>query len=239
MIQFVKNCLVCQKVKSTHTLPGGLLQPLPVPQQIWEDIAMDFIVGLPMSKGLTVIYVIIGRLSKFGHFITMKTEFNSTSVAKAFINNIVKLHGIPKSIVSDRDRTVMSKFWQHLFKAMGTSLTISSAYHPQIDGESEALNKCIELYLRCFVSENQKAWVELLPWAQYWYNTSFHNSAEMSPFKVVYGRDPPQLIAYYSNENDPPEIALLLQQRDKTLAQLKQNLLKAQARMEKMAKKNA
>lgn len=105
--EFVKNCLTCPKAKSSHRYPGGLLQPLPVPNQIWEDIAMDFIVGLPLSIVYTVIYVIINRLSIFGYFIPLKKEFTSTIVAKAFIQNVVKLHGIRKTLVNDRDRVFM------------------------------------------------------------------------------------------------------------------------------------
>lgn len=132
----------------------------------------------------------------------------------------------------------MSKFLQYLFKAMGTSLSMSTAYHPQLDGQIEALNKCLELYLRCFVLENPNKWVEILPWAQYWYKTTFHRSVAMSPSKIVYGRNPPKLISYSSNDQDPLEVVSMLQHRDKVLTQLKKNLLKAQDRMKRMADKH-
>jgi hypothetical protein len=103
--KFVSECLICQQVKSASTLPAGLLQPLPIPSQIWEDIAMDFITGgFPMSHGFTVIFVVIDRLSKYAHFAPLKTDFTSAKVADTFMHNVVKLHGIPESIVSDRDR---------------------------------------------------------------------------------------------------------------------------------------
>lgn len=149
---FVKNCMICQQAKSNHTHPNGLLQPLPIPQQIWEELSMDFTVGLPLSRGYSVIFVVVDRLSKFGYFIPLKAAFSSVTVAEAFINNVVKLHGVPKSIISDRDRTFLSHFWRHLFQSMGTTLSRTSAYHPQSDGQTESLNKCLELYLRCFVS---------------------------------------------------------------------------------------
>lgn len=100
----MKTCLICQKAKADHTHPKGLLQPLPIPKRTFEEIAMYFIVSLPNSKGFTVIMVVIDRLSKFGHFIHLKGDFNSESVATAFIQNIIKLHGLPVSIVTDRDR---------------------------------------------------------------------------------------------------------------------------------------
>jgi hypothetical protein len=103
--KFVSECLICQQVKSASTLPAGLLQPLPIPSQIWEDIAMDFITGgFPMSHGFTVIFVVIDRLSKYAHFAPLKADFTSAKVADTFMHNVVKLHGIPESIVSDRDR---------------------------------------------------------------------------------------------------------------------------------------
>ena len=172
--------------------------------------------------------VVVDRLSKFAHFIPLRTDFNSKQVAEAFISNVVKLHGIPKSIVSDRDKIFLSSFWQQLFKLQGTTLKMSSSYHPQTDGQSEVVNKTLEMYLRCFVFENPKAWTNFLPWAQYWYNTSYHHSLGMSPFKVLYGRDPPALVRYQHNLQDSPTIQSTLQQRDLILDRLKANLARAQ-----------
>lgn len=95
---------------------------------------MDFIIGLPSSFGYTIIMVVIDRLSKYAHFLPMRTDYSSKTVAESFMHNIVKLHGVPKSIVSDRDKVFTSSFWQHLFKLQGTTLAMSSAYHPQSDG---------------------------------------------------------------------------------------------------------
>lgn len=154
---------------------------------------MDFITRLPPSNGYTVILVVVDRLSKYGHFAPLKADFSSLKVAETFMHSVVKLHGFPKSIVSDRDKVFTSKFWQHLFKLSGTSLAMSSSYHPQTDGQSEALNKCVELYLRCFTGDNPRSWSRLLSWAEFWYNTSFHSSIGMTQFRAVYGRDPPCL----------------------------------------------
>ena len=126
---YIRCCSICQQAKVDQAVPTGLLQPLPIPQQIWEDIAMDFITNLPSSHGYSTIMVIVDRLSKFGHFIALKAEFNSKLVANVFINNAAKIHGFPKSIVSDRDRVFINSFWQQLFKAQGTTLAMSSSYH--------------------------------------------------------------------------------------------------------------
>lgn len=108
--QFVQNCSIYQQAKSVNTLPAGLLQPLPIPNEVWEDIAMDFITGLPLSFGYTVIMVVVDRLTKYGHFMALKSDYSSKSVAEVFMANIVKLHGMPKSIVSDRDKVFTSRF---------------------------------------------------------------------------------------------------------------------------------
>ncbi|GJY36048.1 ty3-gypsy retrotransposon protein [Tanacetum coccineum] len=178
---------------------------------LWDDVAMDFITGLPNSRGYTVIMVVIDRLSKYAHFAPLHARFTAPQVATLFVQTIVKLHGIPRSIVSDRDKIFTSSFWSHIFKLQGTSLNMSSAYHPQSDGQSEVLNKCLELYLRCFVFDNPKAWIDFLPWAEFWYNTAFQTSIGVTPFK--------------------------LKKRDALLAQLKINLGRAQARMKKYVDK--
>jgi hypothetical protein len=199
---------------------------------------MDFIIGLPLSSGYTTIMVVVDRLTKYAHFITMRSDYTSKSVAEAFMHNIVKLHGMPKSIVSDRDKVFTSAFWQHLFKLQGTTLAMSSAYHPQSDGQTEVLNKVLELFLRCFTFNNPKSWFRALSWAEYWYNTAFQTSIGMTPFKALYGRDPPYLTKYETQVTDPPALQDELLERDQILQQLKNNLDKAQQYMKKQADKH-
>jgi len=233
--EFVQSCLICQQAKHDTSLPSGLLEPLPIPEQIWEDVAMDFITGLPSSNGHTVIMVVIDRLSKYAHLASLKSDFNSKQVAELFMKTIVKLHGFPRTIVSDRDKVFTSHFWQHLFKLSGTTLKLSIAYHLQTDGQSEALNKCIEMYLRCFTFENPKEWYKLLSWAEFWYNSSFHHNTGITPFKAVYGREPSLLIKYTFNIQDPHSVQEQLMQRDVVISRLKVNLQKAQQHMKNYA----
>lgn len=128
---FVRACDVCQRQKYSATTPGGLLQPLPIPNAIWEDLSLDFITGLPKSKGYEVVLVVVDRLSKYSHFILLKHPYTTKSIAEVFMKEVVRLHGIPSSLVSDRDPIFVSHFWLELFKLQGTKLKMSSAYHPE------------------------------------------------------------------------------------------------------------
>ena len=130
---YVKVCGVCQRNKTLAISPAELLQPLQLPDKVWEDLSMDFIDGLPKSEGYDVIYIVVDCLSKYAHFIPLKHPY-TTSVAERFITNIVKLHGMPYSIVSDRDRVFTNKFWEEIFRLQGIELCRSAAYHPQLDG---------------------------------------------------------------------------------------------------------
>lgn len=235
--QFIHQCAVCQQAKTPNQLSAGLLQPLPIPQQVWEDVAVDFITGLPLSFGCSVIIVVVDRLTKYGHFFALKSDYDSKKVAEVFLKNVVKLHGMPKSIVSDRDKVFTSKFWQHLFHLSGTTLAMSTAYHPQSDGQSEALNKCLEMYLRCLTFQRPKQWYKALPWAEFWYNTSYHMSAGMTPFKALYGKDPPTLTRYQPSPDDPIDVQTQLTSRDEILQLLKQNQFRAQQTMKAQADK--
>ena len=204
--RYVKNCQICQQAKYSTQPTAGLMQPLPIPENIWQDIAMDFVIALPPSHGCTVIMVVMDRLSKFAYFIPLPSAFTAKMAAEAFVQHVVKIHGIPQSIVSDRDKVFTSLFWQQLFQQQGTTLKMSSSYHPQTDGQTEVLNRCLEMYLRCYTQQNPKDWYKLLPWAAYWYNTAFHLAIGMTPFKAVFRRDPPQIPRYEPAATDNPAV---------------------------------
>ena len=187
---FIKQCNTCQQAKHSLQHPMGLLQPLPIPTGIWQDITMDFIEGLPKSEGYSVILVVVDRLTKYAHFIAIKHPYTAASIAKTFMENVVKLHGMPKSIVTDRDTIFVSQFWKEFFKAYKVNLKFSTAYHPQTDGQSERVNQCLEMYLRCAVHDSPQTWKSWLPLAELWYNTSLHSSLGCTPFKALYGHDP-------------------------------------------------
>ena len=191
--QYIRACQVCQRNKTEQLHPAGLLQPLTVPSRVWEDISMDFIEALPKVGGKSVILTVVDRFSKYAHFIPLAHPYTAESVAKAFFSNIVRLHGFPTSIVSDRDVVFTSGFWKALFAAAGTRLHMRSAFHPQSDGQSEAVNRVITMYLRCITRDRQRQWLQWLPWAEYCYNTSYHSTLKDPRFRGVYGRVPPSL----------------------------------------------
>lgn len=199
---------------------------------------MDFIPGLPSSHGKTVIWVIVDRLSKYGHFIALPTHFTSHKIAEIFVKEFIRLHGFPLTIVSDRDPLFLSEFWHEIHQLQGTQLDLSSAYHPQSDGQTETLNKCLEMYLRCFATDTLATWFPLLPWAEFWYNTSYQHNSKVTLFEVVYGHPPPTVVRYVRDSSTNPCVAASLIQRDDTLVVLKANLLQAQTRMKASADKH-
>jgi len=199
---------------------------------------MEFIVRLPKFGGKDAILVVVDRLSKYGHFIPLKHPYLARSVADVFVKEVVRLHGIPASIVSDRDSTFLSLFWKELFKLQGTTLRMSLVYHPKIDGQPEVLNRTLETYLRCFSSEQPKMWALFLPRAEYWYNTSFHGAARCTPFEVVYGQPPPSLAHFVPGEMMVEAVAQDLMNRDEALTQLRFHLRRAQDQMSKFANRH-
>lgn len=229
--QYIRECAVCQQQKQSTLMPAGFLQPLPVPSRIWEDISLDFVEGLPRSQGVDTVLVVVDRLSKYAHFIGLTHPFTAPSVATAFINQIVRLHGFPSTIVSDRDRIFLSLFWKELFRAQGTALLRSTAYHPQTDGQTEVVNKTLEGYLRCFIQGKPRTWARWLPWAEFWYNTSFHSSTKFTPFEIVYGRPPPILVRFSEPGTTVATLEEQLVERDAVLDDLKAHLVQSQQRM--------
>jgi hypothetical protein len=210
--------------KTLH--PAGLLQPLSVPSQVWADISMDCIKGIPKVNGKSVILTVVDRFSKYSHFIPLGHPYIAASVAWAFFIDIVRLHGFPASIVSDRDPVFTSHVWRELFTLAGVTLRMSTAFHPQTDGYSEAVNKTIAMYLRCITGDRPRAWLDWLPLAEYCYNTSFHSALRTTPFQVVYGRPPPALLPYASDTACTAAVDVL-QDRDSFLADVRDRLLQA------------
>ncbi|KAJ9540003.1 hypothetical protein OSB04_026509 [Centaurea solstitialis] len=231
----VRECEICQRNKVMSGSPAGLLQPLSLPNTVWSDITMDFIEGLPKSSGWNSILVVVDRLSKFAHFIPLKHPFTAQTVAEVFVKEIVRLHGIPESIITDRDKVFQSLFWKELFKLQGTKLKFSTAYHPQTDGQSEVVNRGLEQYLRCWVSDRPQQWSKWLPWAELSYNTAHHSAINGSPFKVLYGREPPPLVRYRKETTMVQAVEAELESRDEIWDETRMHLLKAQFRMKQQA----
>jgi hypothetical protein len=221
---FIRECDVCQQNKGENIFPGGLLQPLPIPNRVWTDISLDFVEGLPISQGHSVILVVVDRLSKYNHFISLSHPYTAAKVAQLFIQNILKLHGMPQSIISDRDPIFTSALWAELFQLQGTSLKLSTSYHPQIDGQTEIVNKCLETYLRFFTQDSPKQWTYWLPWVEYSYNTTWHSAIRMTPYEAVYGVPPPRLLSYVPGTTRVEAVDEVLRNREQILTLLKQNM---------------
>jgi transposase InsO family protein len=193
---YIRGCDTCQRLKHETSKPAGLLQPLAIPPRPWHSITMDFVEGLPTSNKQNVILVIVDRFTKYVHFIFLSHPYTASKVAALFLQHVFKLHGLPSSIVSDRDTVFTSLFWEELFRRQGVDLAMSSSYHPQSDRQTEVVNKSLEHYLRAFATDKPSLWVEWLPLAEYWFNTNYHTSTKLSPFEALYGYLPPRLIEF-------------------------------------------
>jgi hypothetical protein len=187
--RYVAKCDTCRPVKAIHIKTAGPLQSLPIPTWKWEDISMDFIVGLPKTtKGFDSIWVIIDRLTKIAHFIPIKVKYTVATYAELYIARILNLHGVPKIIVSDHGPQFVSKFWEELHKSLVTMLLHSSAYHPQTSGQTERVNQILEDMLLACVLEFPQKWDDCLSLAEFSYNNSYQESIKMAPFDALYGR---------------------------------------------------
>jgi hypothetical protein len=225
--EFVKICPVCQKNKSEHVPYPGLLQPLPIPELAWTHISMDFVEGLPKSQGKDVILVVVDRLTKYAHFISLSHPYTTQEVGQIFLDHVFKLHGLPQVILTNRDPIFTSTVWQSLFNTMGVALHLTSSYHPQTDGQTERVNQCLENYLRCMCFTSPKRWHHWLSLAEWWYNTSFHTSLQSTPFQALYGFKPP-MVGEVINV-DCPDLSVQEQLRNRQVAQqvIKDTLQKA------------
>jgi hypothetical protein len=236
--RYVARCDTCKRVKAIHLKAAGPFQSLPIPTWKWEDISMDFIVGLPRTaKGFDSIWVIIDRLTKIAHFLPVKVKYPVIAYAELYIARILSLHGVPKTIVSDRGPQFVSKFWEELHKVLGTKLLHSSAYHPQTSGQTERVNQILEDMLRACVLEFPQKWDECVPLAEFSYNNSYQESIKMAPFEALYGRRCRTPL----NWSEPGERYFfrpdIVKETEEKVQRIIYNLKKAQARQKSYADK--
>ena len=187
--------------------------------------------GLPKSDGFSVILVVVDCLTKYAHFFPLKHPFSALSVARVLFDGVVKLHGLPNTMVFDRDKIFTSSVWTELFKLVGIQLLFSTTYHPQTDG----VNQCLEMYLRCAVSDAPKKWHAWLAQAEFWYNTNFLTAIGCSPFKALYGYDPDLGVSSSMSSSTQPLVSEFMQDRATHLDILKEQLHRAQNRMKQAA----
>jgi transposase InsO family protein len=196
--RYVANCHTCQRSRTGRHAPFGILRPLPIPTRPWEDISMDFITGLPWSDGFNSVWVVVDRLSKMRHFVPCRDTCTAEELATLFLDNIYRFHGLPKSVISDRGPQFIAAFWKAICIRLGIDRRLSTAYHPETDGQTERMNAVLEQFLRCYVEYLQDDWKGYLSLAEFATNNHASESTGMSPFFATYGFDPRM-----SLNNDP------------------------------------
>ena len=236
---YIQTCEECQRNKASNLRSAGLLQPLEVPSQRWERISMDFITHLPRTRsGFDSLLVMVDYLTKM--MVLRPTHSTATAVdtARIVMDAVVRVHGVPRVIVSDRDTRFTSSFWREVCKSMGTSLAMSSGYHPQTDGQTERANRSIEEMLRAYVGRRQDDWDQRLGMVEYAYNNSVHSSSGYTPFYLCYGRhplSPVQLLSQVESKNAAADA--FLRQLEDDVTHAVEQLKKAQEQQKRYADK--
>jgi len=230
--KYVGSCDVCQRNKVIRHKRYGLLEPLEVPMRPWKVIFMDFIVGLSKSDTDTKIWVIIDRFSKMAHFIPLRPDEHIKELALMFVKEIWGLHGLPESIVSDRDIQFTSKFWTSLRQLLQGKLNLSTTFHPESDGQTERVNQTLEQYLRSYCSYQQDDWVSLLTFGEDTYNTSMSECTKSSPFEIKYGFYPQTQWSEIVSDNKGihPHSKLVLKDWEGTWQEIRETIQQVQER---------
>ena len=215
--KYVSTCDLCSRSKSPRHLKHGELAPLPVPSSPWKGISCDFVTDLPISKGYDSLFVVIDRLTKMCHLAPCNKTTSAPEFAKMFLHHVIRLHGIPDSIVSDRGSIFTSQFWNALTKSLDLKKRLSTAFHPQTDGQTEKMNQTVEQYLRIYCNHQQDNWSDLLSLAEFSYNNAQHSSIGCSPFYANYGYNPKFTVDLKKFDKYPVPAAQDMAQRLKTL----------------------
>ncbi|GJU56487.1 putative reverse transcriptase domain-containing protein [Tanacetum coccineum] len=233
---FIDKCLTCAKVKAEHMKPSGLLQQPEIPKWKWEKVTMDFVSGLPRTpSGYDSIWVIVDRLTKLAHFLPMKKTDSIKKLAQLYLKEIVCRHGVPVSVISDRDSLFTSRFWVSLQKALGTQLDLSTAYHPETDWQSERTIQTLEDMLRACVIDFGSSWDRHLPLVEFSYNNSYHASIKAAPFKALYGRKCRSPVCWSEVGESQLTGQELVRETMEKIVQIKNRLLTARSRQKSYA----
>ncbi|GJR72552.1 putative reverse transcriptase domain-containing protein [Tanacetum coccineum] len=233
---YVSKCLTCAKVKAEHQKPSGLLQQPEIPVWKWERITMDFITKLPRTpSGYDSIWVIVDRLTKSAHFIPMNEKYKMERLTRLYLKEIVCRHGVPVSIISDRDPRFASRFWRSLQKSLGTNLDMSTAYHPETDGQSERTIQTLEDMLRACVIDFGSGWDKHLPLAEFSYNNSYHASIKAAPFEALYGRKCRSPVCWSEVGDAQLTGPEMIRETTEMIVQIKNRLLAARSRQKSYA----
>ncbi|CAI7854072.1 unnamed protein product, partial [Closterium sp. NIES-54] len=228
---FIRSCPTCQQLKARTTNRYGLLQPIPPPTKVWDEVTMDFIMDLPRTpRSYNGILVVVDRLSKMSHFIPTHTTVTAPETARLFFDHIVRLHSLPSAIISDRDPRFLSNFWQSLFKLHGTRLKFSTAYHPETDGQTERMNRKLEDALRAQVNARQTDWDLHLTAIELAYNSTPHLSTGQPPFYLATGQHPRLPMTPPSHLSHAPAAFEFLTSLESAIDAARTSILNAQAK---------
>jgi transposase InsO family protein len=232
--KYIKKCSDCQKNKHTTHAMYGELQPIPLPEAPWTDIAMDFVTGLPDSKDPVTGYKynaicnIVCRFSKAAEFIPFRRDYTAEQLGYVVHDRLIRYHGIPKSIISDRDKLFTSNYWTTLCAAIGIKRKLSTAYHPETDGQTERINQTMETYLRIYSNKEQDNWVKLLPMAQLAYNNKKSETTGLSPFFTNHGRHPNLFEQTYPTTIKSDKATMTAEELKAVHQRVQENILSAQ-----------
>jgi len=239
IVEYVKQCIPCQRNKPSNQHPHGLLQPLEIPEAPWQSVSMDFITGLPKTRsiGYDCLLTITDRLTKMIHLIPTFTTATAKDIATQFLRHVVRYHGLPQSIVSDRDTKFSSNFWQSIMKLLNVELKMSSADHPETDGQSERTNRTVVEMLRHYVNEQNTDWIDYLPFIEICINNSKQASTGYSPYYLNCGYHPNFLNLYNNSKtkSNTPAAEEYFENIKNSINAAKQSLHKSQLNQSKYA----